>query len=45
MLELLPTTGVALSAGAGTLRFGSSPDEVRVVLPSVPSVYSGVQCM
>ncbi|MFJ5920994.1 hypothetical protein ACIQF6_00170 [Kitasatospora sp. NPDC092948] len=45
MLEFLPGIGVALPAGAGTLRFGMAPDEVRALLAAATGVHQGRQCM
>lgn len=45
MLEYLPGIGVVLPGGAGTLRFGAAPDEVRVLLTAATRVHQGMQCM
>ncbi|MFE7558800.1 hypothetical protein [Kitasatospora sp. NPDC057500] len=45
MLEFLPGVGVALPAGAGTLRFGMAPAEVRVLLAAATGVHQAMQCM
>ncbi|MGW4380739.1 hypothetical protein [Kitasatospora sp. NPDC004531] len=45
MLEILPGIGVALPAGAGTLRFGTGPEEVRALLAAATRVHLERQCM
>ncbi|MFF0740202.1 hypothetical protein ACFYVL_07355 [Streptomyces sp. NPDC004111] len=45
MLELLPGTGVVLPEGAGTLRFGMTPDEAEVMLKAAPKSHRERQCM
>ncbi|MGW3091052.1 hypothetical protein [Streptomyces sp. NPDC001108] len=45
MLELLPGTGVGLPGGAGTLRFGTGPEEAAALLEAAaPRTYWGLQC-
>ncbi|MFJ6012635.1 hypothetical protein [Streptomyces sp. NPDC092952] len=45
MLELLPGTGVGLPGGAGTLRFGTGPEEAVALLEAAaPRTYWGLQC-
>ncbi|MEE1735584.1 hypothetical protein PUR49_03460 [Streptomyces sp. BE147] len=45
MLELLPGIGMVLPDGAGTLRFGMTPDEAEVMLKAAPRSHRGRQCM
>ncbi|GAA1402110.1 hypothetical protein GCM10009639_45230 [Kitasatospora putterlickiae] len=45
MLELLPGTGVVLPAGAGTLRFGMTPEEAGAMLGATPGSHRSRQCM
>ncbi|MER7550504.1 hypothetical protein ABTX86_11030 [Streptomyces anulatus] len=44
-LELLPGAGVTLPAGAGTLAFGMSSDEVDHILAAATGVHRAMQCM
>ncbi|MFF2354200.1 hypothetical protein ACFVVL_31075 [Kitasatospora sp. NPDC058115] len=44
MLELLPGTGVTLPDGAGTLGFGTTPQEASAMLAATPGSHRARQC-